>query len=395
MSRSASRSVTAGLVCCLLWAAPALGAEGAQTSFSHRMAQGRFFLDGGLPAQALAEFQRAAETETGRSEPEVHHLLARAAWESGALTVAEDAVRRAWALAGPRPSQELVELHGFLTTRFGKVLVIGAGAADARVPDPAVPLLDPELKRVFEGALRALASPAGGSTSVYLPVGAYRVGGHLVEVTAAGNTTMDLRPSVGMTASGVFGEGGAAPRSRGAAPPAVSHRMIVGGGGSALSQQGSVAGEGRLLVGWEPWFAERFGLRAAFALGVTRLERIQVEEAAPAGFLLGGQLSAGPLLPLPEGGAMGPWLTWQWGWGQPAEDTLPDAYEGPSAYLVHGPDLSLRVVLPPQGALQAAWEVGGSLREYLPQDPERSVDERPHLAGGVTASFTLLIGGAS
>jgi hypothetical protein len=397
VSRSASdRSTRGGLALALLLAlgsaSPALAGEAGATSFSHRMAQGRFLLDGGLAAQALAEFQKAAETETGRNEPEVHHLLARAAWEAGVVPVAMDAIRRARALSGPRPDPDLVELHDFLTTRFGKVLVIGGAADDARIPEPAVPLLDPELKRVFEAALTALRAPGGGSTSVYLPVGAYRVGSHLAEVTAGGTTTMDLRPTVGMTPSGVYGEG-AAPRSaRGGLE--VSHRLVVGGAGGGYAQQGDGAGSARLLVGWEPWFDERAGLRLALGAGVLRMERIQPADSDALGFLIEGQVAGGPLFEAPGVGALGPWLAWQIGAGRPIEATLPDGYEGPAAYLVHGPDLGLRVVLPRRGAVQGAVELAATVREFLPLGPDRSVDEKPHLAVGGAAALCLLLGGA-
>ncbi len=392
-----SRFGSSALAALLLLAGPAWADEDASTSFSHRMAQGRFLLDGGQPSQAMAEFARAAEMEAGRGEPEVHHFLARAAWQAGELAIAMDAIRRAKALSGQRADPEFAALHEFLTTRFGKVLVIGGSNEDARTPEPAVPLLDPELKRVFEIALAEMAAPTSGSTSVYLPIGAYRVGSHLVEVTAASTTTMDLRPSIGATASGVYGESTAPRRPVERTPPPpvnLSHRAMIGGAGAGYAQQGGGAGALRVLIGWEPWFEERLGLRIAVGVGALRLERIQGDLAEPAGFLVEGQIAGGPLLPLPDGGAMGPWLSWQVGWGRPIDQSLPDSYRGPAAYAVHGPDLALRIVFPRAGAAQGAIELGAMVREFYPLNPPRDSDQKPHLAAGAGGSFSVLLGGA-
>jgi hypothetical protein len=395
VSRFASSALAALAVVVL--AGPVLAEEAATTSFSHRMAQGRFLLDGGLPLQAMVEFQKASEMEVGRGNAEVHHLLARAAWQAGSPPVAMEAIRRAHALAGPRPDPELLSLHEFLTTRFAKVLVIGGSGSDARTPEPAVPLLDPELKRIFEAALAEIAAPQGGSTSVYLPVGAYRVGSHLIEVTAGLTTTMDLRPSVGVTAAGVYGEGSDSRGGGGSAPPAlaVSHRAMVSGGGAGFQQQGDAAGSARLLVGWEPWLAEVAGLRVAFGVGALRLERIQEGGGTPSGVLLEGHVAAGALIPLPGDAAIGPWFGFNAGWSHTVDATLPDGYEGPVAYSVFGPDLSLRVVLPPQGPIQGGLEVGALFREFTPIAAPRDSDDLPHFGVGGGASFSLLIGGAS
>lgn len=391
-----SRFASSALVALLLLAGPAAAGEVGGTSFSHLLAQGRFLLDGGRPAAAMAEFQKAAEMEAGRGEPEVHHLLARAAWLAGDLPAAVDAVRRARALSGAHADPDFADLHEFLTTRFGKVLIIGSSHEDARRPEPAVPLLDPELKRVFEVAMTEMTRPASGSTSVYLPVGAYRVGSHLIEVMANSTTTMDLRPSVGAATAGVYGEGSGG--RRGTPPPAppalgVSHRAVVGGYGAGFDQQGGAAGTLRLLAGWEPWIEERLGLRLALGLGTLRLERVQQDVADPGGFLVEAQIAGGPLLPLPGGGALGPWLAWQVGWGQPIESSLPEGYEGPAAYAVHGPDLCLRLIFPRAGFVQGSLEVGAMLREFHPLNPPRESDALPHLSAGGGGSLTLLLGG--
>lgn len=396
------------LLACLLLAAPALAAEGSSTSFSHRMAQGRFLLDGGLAAQAVVEFQQASAMEAGRTNAEVHHLLARAAWLAGQVPRAMEAVRRAWALADGRAEPELASLHEFLTTRFGKVLVIGGGSEDARLPEPAVPLLDPELKRVFEAALRQLQGTDSGSTSVYMPVGAYRVGPHLVEVSASGTTTLDLRPTVGVTASGVYGES-AQPRATGprpppppAAPPAspgdappLQHHLAIAGSGAIGRQQGDPVGQGEVVVGWEPWVAGVLAVRVGAVVGLQRLERIQTEGGAPLGGLVGAHLGVGGLGPLPGGASMGPWLSWQVAYGRPMAEGLPANYPGPGAYTLHGPDLAARIALPSAGPMRGVVEVGARLREYLPRGAERGMDEPPHLSVGGGLTLTLLVGGGA
>ena len=241
-----------------------------------------------------------------------------------------------------------------------------------------------------------MAKPASGSTSVYLPVGAYRVGSHLVEVAAASTTTMDLRPSVGAATAGVYGEGadGRSVSPRRPLPVLdVSHRAVVGGWGSGYAQQGGAAGSSRLLAGWEPWFEEWVGLRVAVGVGLLRLERIQNDAASLTGLLLELQIAGGLLAPLPGGAALGPWLAWQVGWGLPVEAALPADYKGPLEYAVHGPDLSLRVVFPRIGIVQGSIEVGAMLREFTPQPPLRISDRDPHLAVGGIGSLSLLIGG--
>lgn len=409
-----------------LMATPAAaGDEGVGTSFSHRMAQGRFFLDSGLWQQALTEFQAAAEMPSGQREPEVHTLLARSAYRIGDIALAVDAVRTARALSDAGPSADLAELHEFLTTRFGKVLVIGAGSDDVHLPEPVVPILDPELKGVFERAVDKLDEPAGsGSTSIYLPVGTYRVGSHLVEVSATGTARMDLRPTVGLATGGVYGERKAGPGRNGGRNggtgrdkngddrvkprPERKPRMPrplpepiswfgLSGGGAAFGQQGSPAGGGRLLLGFEGHGALPLGLRVAGGLSIQRLERITAEEPTPPGALPLLLLAGGPVL-RPGGLLLMPWLAFSVGYGHPFEEGLPEGYLGPVHYLVFGPDVEVRLGLPAltRGGRLVRGVVGLRflVRESRPLGPGSERDPRPHLGVGAGIDLGLLLGQA-
>jgi hypothetical protein len=414
------------LVVLALLVAPAVGLAGddggPSTSFSHRMAQGRFLLDSGMFQQALEEFRAAAAMPQGVSDPEVHTLLARTSYRTGDVAGAVDAVRTARALSDS-PTPDLLELHEFLTTRFGKVLVIGAGADDAHVPEPAVPILDPEIKRLFEAAVTRLGEPASsGSTSIYLPVGTYRVGGHLVDVQPEGTVRMDLRPTVGMATSGVYGERvgrttrrdapervkpervkpervkpertARKPRLPRPLDPPSSHLAVAAGGHGFGSQQ-SGSGGGRLMVGWEGHAGLPLGLRLAGGVAVHRLERISADSPAPAGIVPTFQLAAGPVLRAGKV-LVAPWLAFHLGYGRPVEAGLPAGYAGPVNYLVFGPDLEVRLALPEIGpgpvAVRPQFAVRALIRESRPMGSGSERDPRPHLTVGAGFEVGLLVG---
>ncbi len=393
MSRFASS--LAFLVILALFPGPAAAEEGSETSYSHRMEQGRFFMKSGLAVQAVAEFEAAAQTPTGRMDPEVHHLLARAAWQAGRVGRAVEAVRHAWALVKGRGGDDLAELHEFLTKRFGKVLVIGLSIDGARRPEPAAPILDPEMKRAFEAALKALDTQSeDGSTSIWLPVGAYRIGSHLLEVTAGSTARMDLRPSVGEAARGVYGERtGQADGPRTGSAPSVTQHLLVRLGGDGFGQQGSGAGAVQVLAGWEPWLGP-VALRLAGGLSAGRAERLLAEESAPIALGPLASLGVGVVGPLPDGGSVGPWLSWQVAWSGVADASLPEGYAGPTSYLVHGPELGLRLAPPVAGPVQPALSLYGLFREYQPLEAVSAIDQKPHFAAGGGAALDLLIGGA-
>lgn len=397
--------------------APAGAAE--TTSYSHRIAQGRFFLEQGMYARALEEFEAAARMPLGQGEAEVHELVARTAYRSGDVGKAVDSIRTAEALTNGSMPAERAELYEFLTTRFGKVLVIGAGSDNANRPEPSVPLLDPELKRVFEAALAGLDGPrSSGSTSIWLPVGNYRVGGLLVEVSAEGTARMDLRASVGHAGSGVYGErdgggdGGVEPRRK---PPRVrpdrprpepaslppvdlDPRFAIRLGGLGFSQQGNASGGGRLLLMWEGHLSIPLTLRVGGEVAVTRIERIQADRPAPPGVLPALHISAGPRLRVGPAYLL-PSLGFVVGYAAAIEPALPEGYAGPIHYLQGGADLDLTIGLP---ATQTA---GGTLvrptlsfrmlvRETRPLAVPDEHDPRPHLSVGGGADLGLSIGHA-
>ena len=405
---SAGAGLALALVLALLGTTSASADEAAGTSFSHRMAQGRFFLDSRLWQQARAEFEAAVAMPQGQRDPEVHTLLARTAYRVGDVTAAVEAVRRARALSEGGPSDDLAELHEFLTTRFGKVLVIGAGASDAHLPQPVVPILDPELKGVFERAVDRMDEPASsGSTSIYLPVGTYRVGSHLVEVTPEGTARMDLRASVGLATGGVYGErrgggersgpvrGGGRPRLPGVLPSPTSWFSVMAVG-QAFDQQGNGAGAGNLLIGWEGHAALPVGLRVVGGLSVGRMERITAETPAPAGVQPLLQLAGGAVL-RPGRLLLMPWLAFTAGYGHPVESALPEGYQGPVHYVVFGPDVELRLGLPAittGSGEQIRAQVGLDflIRESRPLGPGSEDDPRPHLSVGGGLVVGLMIG---
>lgn len=407
-------SRTAGLILALVLALAATSAtagdEGLGTSFSHRMAQGRFFLDSGLWQQARTEFEAAAEMPQGQRDPEVHTLLARTAYRVGDIAGAVDAVRTARALSEGSPSADLAELHEFLTTRFGKVLLIGAGSDEIHLPQPVVPILDPELKGVFERAVERLDEPASsGSTSIYLPVGTYRVGSHLVEVTPEGTARIDLRPTVGLTTGGVYGERKTGPGRNGHAGerverkprllrplPAAASWFGLMAGGQAFDQQGNGTVGGRLMLGWEGHAALPLGLRVTGGVSIQRMERITAETMAPPGVQPLLLLAAGPVL-RPGGLLLMPWVAFSAGYGHPFETGLPEGYHGPVHYLVFGPDLEVRLGLPALttgGGQLVRGQVGLRLlvREARPLGPGSEADPRPHLSLGGGIDVGLLVG---
>jgi len=381
----------------LLAPAPILAADEPETSFSHRIAQGKFFLEQGQNAQARAEFQAAAELPTGKNDPEVHALLAKAAYLVGDVGEAVGAVKTAKALTSGSMPAELSDLYEFLTTRFGKVLVIGAGSDGASVPEPAVPILDPPLKRAYSRAIDRLNAPvSGGSTSIWLPVGTYRVGGLLVDVRAESTARMDLRGGVGAAGGGVYGERSGSGGRADPAPPEVSPSLALRVGGVALSQQGNATGGGRIVVSFEGHLPTAFGFRFGGGVALSRAERLTASMPAPAApevFFaggLGGLIPLGPLL-------LAPWATLEVGYTRPLAAGLPDAYDGPYEYLVIGPDLEVRLLLPtsttgsglgvtPEFALRFV------ARETRPLGEAAASDPRPHLSIGAGFDVGLRFG---
>jgi len=394
-SRCASRLAVAALA--LTLAAPsAWGREEAEeatpstpaTSYSHRMAQGRFFLEANQSRQALAEFEAAALLPEGQARSEVHQLLAQTRYALGEIAGAVEAAKTAAALEARLPP-EFAEFHDFLTGRFGKVLIVGGSVPNAARPEPATPILDPELKRAFEGALARIDQLEDGSTSIYLPVGSYRVGGHIVEVIAKGITRMDLRPSVGDTGRGVYGERRKDDRKtkkrRGKKKATEPHgALLLQTGAAGYAQQGAAGGSARGLVGAELGVG-RLVLDAAGLLGVTRAERLVGVSATPSPQLgarlgiagaFGGRVRVGPSLAALIGGVFVP--------------AAPAGYLGPDAYGLLGVELGLRLELPGDRASLVVTPHGFAA-ESAPIAALRPEDAAPHLTvgGGVDVGVRI------
>ncbi|MCO4768756.1 MAG: hypothetical protein KDA24_01910 [Deltaproteobacteria bacterium] len=361
------------------------------------MAQGRFFLQSGQARQALAEFEAAALLPEGQAAAELHEQIARTRYSLGELAGAVEAAKTAAALS-PRLDPEFAEFHDFLTSRFGKVLIIGGTAAGATRPAPATPLLDPELKRAFEAARQRMSELEDGSTSIYLPVGSYRVGAHIVEVVAKGVTRMDLRPSVESSGSGVYGERKSEDKARTrrparspapkkaspvVAPPPPSGGLMIQTGGAGFAQQGNAGASARFLVGAQLGVAnERLLLDAALLLGVTRGERLRGASGAPPAGQVGVRLEiaaafpAGPI-------ALGPLLAWSFAGAGAAAALLPDGYAGPAAYLVQGPELGVRIAgAKPGAAVQPVLALYAFASESSPVGARSAGDAKPHLTAG-------------
>jgi hypothetical protein len=412
------------LVLALLLALPlalmdvaAAQAQEEASSFSHRMAQGRFFRSQGLLRQALAEFEAAALLPDGQTDVEVHHLIARSRYQLGDVSLAVDAARTAAALKERMPP-EVAEFHEFLTTRFGKVLIIGARMEGASRPEPVTPLLDPELKRAFESAVERLDAGGTGSTSIYLPVGSYRVAGHIVDVKPTGATRMDLRPTVGASNDGVYGERRgdrrtSAPRKKPKraaqrhSPPTGQARpapIDVGGaldlrvGGLGYGQQGNGSAGLRGSVGGELLLGHRLGLRGSLLVGGWRAERIQVladdplATGAPPALLLEGSVAASFLATISSGILLGPELSWAFGISAPIASLLPDGYLGPRTYFVQGPEVGLRTIFG-NATVKARPEVAvkALVREHWPLGTLLPADSTPHLSVGASVEIGVRV----
>jgi hypothetical protein len=372
----------------------------ATSSFQHHLVQGRFLLEEGRPGQALSEFEVAAQMDEGAGNAELQYLLAHSYYATDRIEQAVPAIRRARAIAVPQGafSAEIADLHDFLVASFAEVTVIGAGP-EARLPEPVVPLIDPKLKRIFERTIEFLRAPVHrGSFEIYLPVGAYRLGGHIVELGPDREARLDLRATTGRTASGVYGEG------RSSGPPGGLGSLMLQLGASGYYQQGEGGGGGRLQVGWLCRFLEgRLGVRFGLEAALTRLERLQREDgvATPLGPSVSIQLGVAPVFDLGPRVLLSPWFTWSVGYGHPIESALPQGYLGPVHYLVHGPDLEVLFGFPPRRqapgrrTLSVEPVVGLRVlfREAIPLGLEEFEDRRPHVTVGGGVEFGLRIGG--
>ena len=350
-------------------------------SYHYLVTQGRFFLGHGQVREAVEALQAAAATGDGRKDPAVYELLARGGLQLGDPGLAVQSVRTAISIAGEGAGPELKALAELLDGAFGKVLVIGAGMEGAWTPEPATPILDPEWKRIYLLSIGRLGEVHGGSTSLWLPVGSYRVGDQVVLVEAGVVSRMDLRREVGQR-GGVWGEqrrpSGLAP----AAPGSVGLRVSIGG--AALVQQGTgtVAARGILgplvVAGEGSW---RALFHPSVLLELLRVERIQ-GAVAPPGVSIGGGIVGGADRALSADWQLGPRLGFWVSWAHPADPALPVGYLGPLNYLVFGPDLGLELRRPLPDGPDVSLGFRACFREYRPLDPPPGQDLRPHLGGG-------------
>jgi hypothetical protein len=334
--------------------------------------------------------------DAGRRDAEVHVLLAQVRLSLGEIAAAVEAVRTARALVRERPNRELSELHEFLTTRFGKVLIIGGGTEGAHLPEPIHVILDPELKRLLRIALERFDDLGGsGSTSLYLPVGSYRVGTHIVSVGARKTVRMDVRASVGSAGGGVYGEFTDPERPPGGAGAARAGAVLRFGGLGFL-QQGTAGGGGRVLVGLEGDLGAPgpgLGLRVAADVGFHRVERVDSRAGAAGAFgvLPGASLAIGPVIVLPgDRASLLPWLSLALGYAAPIPDTLPQDYSGPRAYFTYGGDVELRVRFHLEGG-SVHPEISARFL-YRETQPLGAVsDPRPHSSVGAGLGFGFWI----
>jgi len=373
------------------------------TSYSHRIAQGHYFLEDGLLSQALREFESAAQTPEGRQDPVLHTLLARTYFRLGDVASAVGSAKAAEQGGRGRLEPDQADLLEFLLTRFGKVVVIGGGP-DGYLPETVAPLLDPELKRIFLESLEKMVAPSRAeTTSMYLPVGNYRVGGHILEVTPTGTTRMDLRSSVGRASAGVYGERRPEnrSRSRGGGTGALRSALLVRLGGHAFYQQTSGSGGARILAGWTATFArDRVSIVAAGSLSLQRLERILASDPAPGGFLSSLVLAGGPVLRPTSKLVLIPRVGWSIGYGHPLESGLPEGYRGPIHYLVHGPELEVTLRFRSRkhdaGGQRVQVEpiIGARVlfQESTPLGSILAADQKSHLTFGAGLELGLRVG---
>jgi len=401
VAREHPRAALVVLALALLWSLPLHAAEPGETSsFQHHLVQGRFLLEEGQLTGALAEFEAAAEMPQARRNAELHYLLARVYYATDRVSEAMPSILRARTLAMQQGTfeDEMVGLYEFLVATFARVTVVGAGP-EAKVPEPVVPILDPKLKRIYEHTVQYLRAPIhDASVVVYLPVAAYRLGGHIVELKAERNMRLDLRATTGQAASGVYGEG------RSVGPPAGLGSLLLQLGVHGFYQQGAGGVGGRFQAGWMCRFVGgHLALRVAAELGLGGIERLHSANEVKTlfGISAAAQVGVGPVFVLSPRVALTPWFSWSVGYGHPMEVELPTDYEGPVHYLIHGPDLE---VLFSFAARRSTARNAGAMvepvvglrvlfRESRPLGIAEYEDARPHLTVGGGVEFGLRIGG--
>jgi hypothetical protein len=385
----------------LLEASVAVSAPAQGSSYQHHIAQGRYLLEQGLTNQAILEFEAAALMPDAKHDVGLHFLLAHSYYEQDRVEDAIPAIRNARRISSARGdfTEEMRGLLSFLEATFTLVRVVGAGP-EARLPEPVTPLLDPKIKRILEEALNFVRAPGHeGPVEVFLPVGAYRLGGHIVELQAERKQKLDLRATTGASSrAGVYGEG------RSVGPPYGMGSLLLQMGFAGLYLQGEGAVWGRFLVGWMCRFVNgHLGLRFAGDFGARPIERLQGEQnvKTPLGMTAGIQLAAGPVFRPTAKISITPWIGWNASYAHPIAIALPTSYQGPRHYFVHGPDLEVLVGFLPRSPASGRRAVPVEpvvglrifLRDHHPLGLEQQDDARPHLTAGAGVEFGLRVGG--
>lgn len=341
----------------------------------HALEEARFFLEQGRAAEAYARLRPLAEEEGARSDPTLQALVAEAALAVGDGAAGTTACQLLHTLRHESASAELRDGCAWALATLVPVHFVGAGEPGALVFEPASAVLDPRAKRHVQWVLRELADGEGGTGSSSLPAGTYRVGERVVLVEAGRPARIDVRPGQGELGGGVFGE-------RRAPATVAATGVLVAASGLAFRQQQSAAGSGRLRVTVERGFGGHLRAQVGAALGLGRAERIHASKAAPPAieWALAGGIAAGPASSGPARIELA--ALWSLGTAHPAAAGFAPGYAGPRHYLVHGPDLELRVEI--QGASPWSFVFGPSFvfRESIPLGPEAASDPRPHLSVG-------------
>ncbi|MBJ94308.1 MAG: hypothetical protein CMP23_07480 [Rickettsiales bacterium] len=390
------RAYLVAFVGVLCWASSGLADVPLQSSFAHHMAQGRYLLGGGLYAQALAEFEAAETYPEAEAEAELFLMTAIASYELDRVDEAIPALRRAIhiAMVHGGTTDRMVELSQFLESSFVEITAVGAGP-DARLPVPVQPLLDPKLKRVLSRAVEQLIAPGPeAERRVYLPVTAYRIGVHIVELKAGAAAVVDLSPTTGVrTDAGVYGEG------RAKAVPAVDAAMLVQLGLAAIGLQGEPGTCTRLLIGVQLKQAARgLFVRLAGQVSMRPVERLRGDgiDSSPAGLSFGFLGGLGLRRQLTPKLALVSGFGWSIGYARPLQFALPSGYRGPIDYLVQGPDVELSALFLPRRPVAGTMvEPMVGLRLLLRlHHPSSAMDDeqKVHLVAGLGVELGLRFG---
>ena len=188
-------------------------------------------------------------------------------------------------------------------------------------------------------------------------------------------------------------------------PPVGMGSLLLQGGLYGFYQQGEGGAGGHFKAGWMCRFLEgRLALRVAGEVGIGGLERLEGKDVAksPLGVTASIQLGVGPVLRLAPRLVLTPWLAWNLGYGHPIGVVLPEGYQGPVHYLIHGPDLEFLLAFAPPAVrgtrrdevmVEPVLGLRVLFREVRPLGLEPHEDRRPHLALGGGVEFGLRIGG--